>query len=116
MAVHQIPVFDNRQRAPIQIECLDDALLRVPDARVRLIGWRIDEGGREIGEKPFEPSQPLVGRPFRYQLETPPLCQIDRRSAHETLLYCDGVCAVLIGVDGDYKALAPPPTTALRGR
>ena len=86
MAVDQIPVFDNRQSAPIQIECLDDPLQCVPDARVHLIGWHIDERGREIGEELLEPSQPLVGRPFRRQLETLPLCQIDRRCAHQTLL------------------------------
>ena len=100
MAVDQIPVFDNQQRAPIQIEYLDDPLLRVSEARVRLIGWHIDEGGREIGEELLEPSQPLLGRPFRCQLETPPLCRVDRRSSHDTLLHCDEVCAVLIGVDG----------------
>ena len=85
MAVDQITVFDNRQRAPIQIECVDNPLLCVPDACVQLIEWHIDEGGREIAEELLEPSQALVWRPFPRQLETPALCQIDHRSAHGTL-------------------------------
>jgi hypothetical protein len=38
MAVDEITVFDYRQRAPIQIECVDDPLLRVADAS-RLSDW-----------------------------------------------------------------------------
>jgi hypothetical protein len=57
MAVDQVTVFGHRQSAPIQIERLDDPLLRVPDARVHLIGGHIDGAGREIGEEPLEPSQ-----------------------------------------------------------
>ena len=86
MAVDQIAVFGYRQRAPIQLECVDDLLLRVLDDRVQLIGWHVDERGREIGEEPLEPSQPLVGRPFQCPLETPPLCEI-HHPRHETLLF-----------------------------
>jgi hypothetical protein len=63
--------------------------------RVYLIGWHIDEGGREIGEEPLEPSQTLVGRPFRCQLETPPLGQTDDRRTHQTLLFVAAAGSIL---------------------
>ena len=73
MAVDQVAVHGNPQRAPVQIECFDDALLRVADGAVHLVGWRIDEGGRKVGKEPLEPSQPLVGRPFLAAFGTTPL-------------------------------------------
>jgi hypothetical protein len=89
MAADQVAVFGKPEGGPVQIECVNNLLLRSPDDAVYLLGWCVHGGGGEIGEEPLEPPQTVVGRGHRPAiLDASRFSEIEHRSDHDDLL-CD---------------------------
>ena len=59
---HQIAVLGGPQRAPVETERFDDPSQRVLQNAVGLLGWHVDECGRQVGQQPLEPAEPLAER------------------------------------------------------